>query len=345
MTYQTIAAELRDRIRTGRLAPGDRVPSTRQITRQWGVAVATATKALRALQAEGLVTGIVGVGTVVADRPQTRNRSYPAGGGDRGGGSGLGPRLGLGIGATGGGPGTSPQGTDRAKGRRHSPRLPEVELTRDRIVRTAVVIADDEGLAAVTMRRLAVELDVAVMSLYRHVASKDELLLLMVDHVMGQVRLPDPLPAGWRSRLEAMARLLWAVMKQHPWMGSGMSMTRPLLVPNGMAHTDRSLGLLRELGFEPDVALEIHLAMVGLVLGVGMSLQTDVEAERETGQSYDEWMDQSDQVLEQLGVGERFPHLAAVHNPPDLDRVFDTGLTLMLDGLARRLPARVRRTG
>jgi len=310
VTYQSIAAEIRQRIDTGRLQPGERVPSTRAITREWGVAVATATKALQALQAEGLVRGVVGVGTVVADRPQRTDATERP---------------------------SSPQGT---AGRRRPGRDAESDLTRDRIVRAAVLIADAEGLAAVTMRRLAVELDAAVMSLYRHVASKDDLLVLMVDHVMGERLLPDPMPEGWRPRIEAMARLHWALIKHHPWMGSGMSMTRPLLAPNGMAQTDWSLGVLRELGFDPDTALQIYLALAGLLFGVAMSLQQEVEAERETGQSYDEWVDQSDEEMERLGVGTRFLHLAAVQNPPDLDAVFDLGLALILDGLAQRLPVR-----
>src|SRR5580698_9670094 len=72
--YAQIAAELRDQIETGALAPGDRVPSTRAITQRWGVAMATATKALAALRQEGLVRPVPGVGTVVADRPPAPGR-------------------------------------------------------------------------------------------------------------------------------------------------------------------------------------------------------------------------------------------------------------------------------
>jgi AcrR family transcriptional regulator len=315
VTYHAIAAEIRQRIETGRLRPGDRVPSTREITCQWGVAVATATKALRALQAEGLVKGTVGVGTVVVGPSRRTDAAV-----DR--------------------PVPGPQGTATAEPRRAA-READTELTRERIVRAAIIVADGEGLPAVTMRRLAVELDVAVMSLYRHVASKDDLVLLMVDHVMGESLLPDPLPEGWRARIEAMAQLNWAIIKRHPWMGSGMSMTRPLLAPNGMAQTDWSIGVIRDLGFDADTALEIFLAIAGLLFGVAVSLQMEVEAERETGQSYDEWVDQSDEVMERLDVATRFPHLAAVQTPPDLDAVFDLGLTLILDGLAQRLPDRL----
>src|SRR5262245_46261529 len=118
-TYEAIASAIRERIETGALKPGDRVPSTRAITREWRVAIATATRALATLQAEGLVRGVVGVGTVVAERPPATH--------DR------------------------PQGTaSRRPGGEAEP-----ELTRERIVRTAIVIADSEGIAALTMRRLA----------------------------------------------------------------------------------------------------------------------------------------------------------------------------------------------
>lgn len=315
VTYQAIAAQIREDIVTGRLRPGERVPSTRQITRQWGVAVATATKALQALQAEGLVRGVVGVGTVVADRPQRMEPAAP---------DGAGP---------------SPHSTVGPR-RRRPAREAETELARDRIVKTAVTIADNEGMGAVTMRRLAVELDAAVMSLYRYVPSKDDLLVLMVDHILGEALLPEPAPQGWRERIEAMARLQWATVKRHPWMGSGMSMRRPLLVPAGMAQTDWFIGELRGLGFDADDALQIHLTIAGLMAGMAVSLLLEVEAERDAGQPYEEWWKRSEVAMERLDVDRRFPHLASVQSPPDLDAVFELGLTLILDGLSQRLPQR-----
>jgi DNA-binding transcriptional regulator YhcF (GntR family)/AcrR family transcriptional regulator len=321
-TYQTIAAELRQRIETGELRPGERVPSTRAITRQWGVAVATATRALQALQAEGLVTGVVGVGTVVAERPQ---RTDVAGRPQRTEGD------------------ERPQ---RTVPERRPARDGEVELTRERIVATAVAVADGEGLAAVTMRRLALDLGVAVMSLYRHVPSKDELVVLMTDHVLAAWAPPDPVPAGWRERIESVTRRQWHLTKMHPWMGSVMSLTRPMLAPNGMAQTDFSMGIFRELGFDPDTALQIELAIAGLLFGVGASLQLEVEAERETGQSADEWMGDQEATMLRLDVERRFPNLAAVEQGPDLDSVFELGLGLLLDGLSARLaPAGPGRAG
>lgn len=304
-SYQEIAAQLRSRIERGLLRPGDRVPSTRAITREWGVAIATASKALAALQADGLVRSVVGVGTVVADRPQ---------------------------------------GTVAGPARRNQ-REAETVLTRERIVRTAVAVADAEGLAAVTMRRLATELDVAVMSLYRHVPGKNELVAAMVDYAFGEAALPDPAPAGWRERLEAVLRVQWAMNTRHPWLASATSLIRPPLVPNGMAFTEAHLRVIRELGFDGPTALKAVLALIGFLLGVGVSQQLDAEAERETGLTHGEFLESQGELFAQLAA-DRFPMLLEVSTMPDfdlrLDDVVDFGVGLMLDGLAQRIPAQKR---
>ena len=311
-TYQSIAAEIRQRIEAGRLRPGERVPSTREITRQWGVAVATATKALQALQAEGLVRSLVGVGTVGAD---PRDRAQPA---------------------------TSRPVAPQT--RRRPGTEAERELTRDRIVATAIGIADVEGISAVTMRRLATELDVAVMSLYRYVSSKDDLVLLMADRVMSEVVLPDPLPEGWRPQVETVARVQWELMKKHPWISSVMSLTRPLLVPSGMALMDRNMQIFRSLGFDVPTSLQVAVVLSGLLLGVGASLQMEQHAQRDTGLTSEEWSRQLGDTFDQIVVQSPFPALAELIDIPDfdleLDEVYEVGVALILDGLARRLPDR-----
>ena len=116
--YARIAAELRDQIETGALAPGDRVPSTREITQRWGVAMATATKALAALGREGIVRSVPGVGTVVVGRQPTRGRP---------------PAL---------PPAAIPPGPTAA-GRRGAA---DPRLAPGRIVASAMAVADAEGL-------------------------------------------------------------------------------------------------------------------------------------------------------------------------------------------------------
>lgn len=296
--YLAIVANIRDQITSGRLRPGDKVPSTRQLTRDWGVAIATATRALSTLQSEGLVRPVVGVGTVVADRPQATEPSRPA------------------------------RGTDQ-------------DLTTERIVQTAVTIADAEGRAALTMRRLAIELDVAVMSLYRHVPSKEDLLVAMVDRVWVEHRSAGPWPTGWHAATEEMARRMWASCKAHPWLCGAMSFVRPMLVPNGMAVTEESMRVLHDAGLDPVAALHVTVAISGLVIGVGLSLQLEADALHDTGMTSAEWMDAHDREFEEVGGAIQFPLLAEVSTVPGfdltLDDVFEAGLALMLDGLTQRI--------
>src|SRR3954451_9629537 len=212
--YLRIVAELRDRITMGELGAGDRVPSTRQITQDWGVAMATATKVLATLQQEGLVRAVPGVGTVVAGR----------------------------------------QSTPRPRRLRE----PGDGLTRERIVHTAIDSADAEGSGALSMRRVAAELGVATMSIYRHVRGKDELLLAMIDMAIGEWPLPEVPPAGWRARLELSSRLQWDGFRRHPWLAPAISLSRPQPTPNGMAHTEWALRALEGLGLDRPTMLYAH---------------------------------------------------------------------------------------
>jgi AcrR family transcriptional regulator len=304
--YLRIVEAIRSQIEAGTLKAGDRVPSARRLTRDWGVALATATKALAALQAEGLVRGVVGVGTIVAPQSTVVARSQPAPG-----------------------------------------RAAERELTRDRILRTAIALADAEGLTSVTMRRLATDLGVAVMSLYRHVANKDELILLMTDRVFEEVALPDPSPGPWRAQIEELARLQWALSKRHPWIVSVMSLTRPLMIPHGMAHTDWTMRVAREAGFDVPTSLYIAVTLAGLLVGIGASHQMEADAMRETGLSNDEWMAKQGERFDWPDYATRFPQLTAIAYEPgfelSLDILYEFGLSLMLDGLERRLPSKRRR--
>jgi AcrR family transcriptional regulator len=322
-TYQTIATAIRERIESGRLRPGDRVPSTREITRQWGVAIATATKALAALQTDGLVRGVVGVGTVVADRLPETAPAQPA----RSAEARLPPPAAV-------------------QPRRRPATEAEPDLTRDRIIRTAVAVADAEGMTALTMRRLATELDVAVMSLYRHVSNKDDLMVLMADHVLGEAVHLEAMPAAWRARIEAVARAFWRVMKAHPWLPSVMSLVRPPMVPNGMTNTERIMRTVRDLGFDAPTALYVAVSIAGLLVGVGSSVQLELEAQRETGLTSDQFMQAQADVFTDL-ARERFPTLFEASSIPgfdlSLDDIYEYGVGLMLDGLAQRIPAQKSR--
>jgi DNA-binding transcriptional regulator YhcF (GntR family) len=299
-----IVSEIRRRIASGQLRAGDRVPSTRQITQEWGVAIATATKALATLRQEGLVRAVPGVGTVV-DTPSPMPAPPP-----------------------------------RAPRRREA-REAEPELTQERVVRTAIGIADAEGLAALSMRRVAAELGIATMSLYRYVPGKDELVLLMADLVLGEHRLPEPPPAGWRAQLELSARLQWAGYRRHPWLAQVISMTRPQLLPNGVDHTEWALRAVDGLGLDPNAMLHAAVTMLGYVRGTAASLEPEAQAQQDTGITDEQWMESQGSAMAQLLASGRFPTFARMMAGPgldlDLDSLFEFGLRQLLDGLAMRL--------
>lgn len=389
--YLRIAREIEERIAAGRLRPGDRLPSARQITQEWGVAIATATKVLGALQTAGLARPVPGVGTVVAGPPPDAGAAAPssitaaerargaavsgvepaagrseAGMGARppvarsaasavvpgAGASGVPARSATGSVVPGGeatrrsaDAGSAPDeagGAERQAGNARR-RDTEPELSRERIVRAAVAVADAEGLGGLSMRRIAAELGVATMSLYRHVPGKEELLLFMSDLVFGDEPLPEPDPGGWREALELIARRQWAMYRAHPWVVHTISFTRPALAPNGMAYTEFAMRSLDGLGLGVAERLVTVLAIFSTVHGVAVNLDWEREAEHESGLSNEEWMQAQEQEFMEITAG-RFPLLAEVARIPDFDVVLDDllelNLTLMLDGLAARYARR-----
>ncbi|MGW6282802.1 GntR family transcriptional regulator [Kribbella sp. NPDC055071] len=306
--YLVIAGEIRRRISVGELKPGDRVPSTRALVRDFGVAMATATKALQVLQQERLVHASPGVGTVVGPPPRD-SRSIST--------------------------------VKRAV--RAAPAEAGLDLDLDEIVRMGIAIADAEGLAALSMRRIAAELGVSTMGLYRYVGGKDALVLQMVGTAMGDFPLGD-LPAGWRDAVAMVARTEWAAYRQHLWLGNAVTLGRPQLVPQLLPHTDAMLSALRGLGRND--ALYAAITVFGYVRGVAQALEAEVQAEQDTGLTNDEWADrQGPQLAEMISstdlAGFHWFFAERFEFDLDLDQLFEFGLELLLDGLEKRL-ARLR---
>jgi AcrR family transcriptional regulator len=299
--YRQIVAEIRARILTGDLRPGDRMPSIRQIAQRWGVAVATATRVMATLRDEGLVETKVGAGTVVSAL--------------------TGPKQPAGL--------TMPPRSRRGP-------APKQALNRKRALRAAISIADAEGLDAVSMRRLAAELGVGPMSLYRHVANKDELVTQMADEVFGEPELPVPGPEGWRAKLELISRRQWELCRRHLWLPRAVSFTRPLLVPNMMAHTEWTLRALDGLGLPMATRIREALTLHGLVHTVALSMAAEVEAEQETGVTLDRWWLAQRKRADELLSSGRFPLLATVtgETVSDVDGLFEYSLARHLDGFA-----------
>ncbi|WP_280463420.1 TetR/AcrR family transcriptional regulator C-terminal domain-containing protein [Nocardia carnea] len=288
---QRIAAALRQKIVSGKLGPGDRIPSTRQLVRDWGVAMATASRALAILRDEGLVTTRTGSGTVV-----------------RGG-----------------------HGTSRPA------------LTPDRVLGMAVQMADREGLEAVSIRKLAGVLKVSPMSLYRHVAGRDELETLMVRTVFKSSPLPDPMPAGWRERLETVYRRQWRLYRAHPWLAELTLVTRPPLAPEAMLHTEWALEALAELRLDAPTRVRTALALAALVHGLALGVLHEVRAEQQSRLRNEEWWATIDAEASELLHGADFRRLAELNMLPTetfgltgVDETFELALGHYLDGLEAR---------
>ena len=297
--YRQIVAEIRDRILSGALKPGDRMLSTRQIARRWGVAVATATRVVATLRDDGLVETRVGSGTVISAR-------------------------------------TAPGADRTASPRPRGEDVPKQALNREHVVRTAISIADAEGLDAVSMRRLAAELGVGPMSLYRHVENKDELVAQMADEVFGESGLPVEGPHGWRAELELIARRQWQLCRRHLWLPRAVSFTRPMLVPNMMAQTEWVLRALDGLGLPMETRVREALTLHALVVSAALPLADEVEAEQETGVPLDRWWLAQRARADELLAGGHFPLLATIRQDAvsDLDQLFEYGLARHLDGFA-----------
>ncbi|HEY2520948.1 MAG TPA: TetR/AcrR family transcriptional regulator C-terminal domain-containing protein [Streptosporangiaceae bacterium] len=319
--YARIAAELRGQIERGELQPGQRVPSTREITGHWGVAMATATKVLAALRQDGLVHPVPGVGTVVSDPAGAPARHLDP---DPAPAEGRHP-----VPARTSGPDRPP---GRAATARPAARTP---MAPDRIVAAAIYVADAEGLAALSMRRVAAELGAAPMSLYRHVADKDDLVLQMMDAVFGASALPEP-PDGWRPRLEVAGRTLWAMFRAHPWLASALSLTRPQVLPAALPYTEWVLTALDGLGLDLDTTFTAYLTLINYVRGTAVNLEAEAEAEAATGLNSEEWLQtQEARFWSTLPPGgyPMFEQLISKEYDFSLDHIFEFGLQRLLDGL------------
>ena len=294
--YEQIAAEIRQRIKSGKLRPGDRVPSTRALVQEFGVAMATATKVLGVLQQDGLVHSRPGVGTVVGAPPRPARPPKPTA-------------------------------------------IPS--LSREEVVRTAIAIADAEGLVALSMRRIATDLGVSTMALYRYVGGKDALVLQMVDTAIGGFPLPARRPTSWREGIETAARLQWSAYRRHLWLPSAISLGRPQLLRNLLPHTDAVLRAVSGFGVDGSTSLYAAITVFGYVRGVALNLESEAHAEQDTGLTADEWADHQQEQLATLIRTEDLAGFRALDLPDgfdfDLDLLFEFGLELVLDGLAAKL--------
>jgi AcrR family transcriptional regulator len=203
-------------------------------------------------------------------------------------------------------------------------------LSRERVLRAAVALADSGGISALTMRRLGQALGVEAMSLYHHVAGKDAVLDGIVDLVVGDIEVPGR-GTPWRAAMRHRAVSAHAVLLAHPWAAM-LVMSRFNLGPGMTRYLDATLGRLLEGGFGVEAALDALNALDSHIYGFTLqelNLPFEVEQTRQV----------SADVLAALPTQE-YPHLATViAHIAESGRAerFEFGLDLVLDGLQRTL--------
>ncbi|GAA4975141.1 TetR/AcrR family transcriptional regulator C-terminal domain-containing protein [Kineococcus glutinatus] len=209
-------------------------------------------------------------------------------------------------------------------------------LTRERVVRAAVEIADRDGLAPLSMRSLARHVGVEAMSLYHHVASKDDLLDGMVDAVFAEIHLPRA-GEGWAGQVRLRSTSGREVLLRHRW-AVGLMDSRTSPGPATLRAHDAVLGCLRAAGFPVELAAHAVAALDAHLYGY---LVQEVSLPFRDGPGAGEV---AERIAEGLDPAE-FPHLVEIAREHvtrpgyDFRDEFGWGLDLLLEGLARRLAA------
>ncbi len=221
---------------------------------------------------------------------------------------------------------------------RPEPGARRARFTREQIAAAALAIADAEGLDAVSMRRVAAELDAGTMTLYHYVRSRDELIALMDDAIMGELLVPEEaLAGGWRVALTAIARQARAVSSRHPWTIDSRWLRSAQFGPNGLRHAEQSLAALDGLGLDFRERFELLALVDEYVLGYvvhrsgGAAFPVEPLAEFIDEQLATGSYPQLERIVREQGTREGVAQLAALLD--DEDR-FERGLQRLLDGIA-----------
>jgi AcrR family transcriptional regulator len=207
-------------------------------------------------------------------------------------------------------------------------------LSRERIVRAAIRLADANGLDAVSLRKVAAALDVGPMRLYGYIATKEELLDLMVDAVHAEIR---PAGDGWREVLSSLAEGVRRAAQQHEWLADLIG-GRPQLGPNTLATGEAVAAGMGGAGL--DTVVPAIAAVNAYVVGAVRREITERRAERASGMDKRQWQVTFGPYLTRMFATGRFTALEkVVRDGPhlDADQTFQAGLGFLLDGIGARL--------
>ena len=220
-------------------------------------------------------------------------------------------------------------------------------LSRAAIVREAITMLDAEGIEALSMRKLGAALNAGATSLYRHVATKDELMELAVDEVVAEIKVPpadspdSPDSPDWRAAAAETARSFRATALRHPWVASVLGQAGlAYLGPNLMSLSERLAALFTTAGFpDPGGAIDVVLSYV---IGMSTTETAWLTTVARSGETEAAFLARLMPAAQQAAAG--YDHLSESYAAPlsDPAKVRDTkfanGLEVILDGLALRLP-------
>jgi AcrR family transcriptional regulator len=216
-------------------------------------------------------------------------------------------------------------------------------LSVDDVVAAAIAIADAQGLTAASMAGVAARLGVATMTLYTYVPSRNDLVELMVDDVLGGRRLPGPgdeRPDAWRDQVQLYADRTIAMYRAHPWL-SQVSRVRPPLGPGMLGESEYVLSTLGAVPVERRNTAAVTIAM--FVTAAARQEGENAQLRRASGQSNDAWWGRRGQLWQEWFDVERYPAMTELWNAGGFDRgpdqqaadAFAHGLRLILDGIER----------
>ncbi len=207
-------------------------------------------------------------------------------------------------------------------------------LSRERIVRAALRLADADGLEAVSLRKVAAALGAGPMRLYGYIATKEELLDLVVDAVYAEIR---PTGDGWREVLRSLAESTRQAVHRHEWLADLIG-GRPQLGPHALARGEAVVAALG--GVDLDLVMPVVGAVDAYVIGAVRREIAERRAERATGMDKRQWQATFGPYLERTFATGRFPALAGVVRDAahlDADETFRLGLDFLLDGIGARI--------
>jgi len=223
------------------------------------------------------------------------------------------------------------------------PRGPRPALTVEQLIAAAVAIADKDGIAKLTIRAVATRLKVAPMSVYTYVPGKSELLMLMLDNLLLEMKVSEPVNESWRARVRALADDNHRLYTEHPWIAE-LPPNRPPLGPGTIGKYERELAVFAGLGLSD---LQIDLALTFVLNFVASCALSTARARAEisdSAQTDSEWWTTQEPALARLlpTLDARYPLASRIGSASaeaqkgtyDPEHHYQFGLARVLDGLA-----------